>query len=91
MSFPIRPQNDKLIVRPQKMKERVSSGGIIEGKTAADLEEGMVVAVSPKIQESYNLGEIVTYPKESGKGLIANGEPHLWLTEGDIWGILEGE
>lgn len=88
MIFPIKPQNSRLIVKPNKREEQKSVGGIIKGHSDADLEEGMVVAVAPEIAEKYDLGCLVSYPREAGVGQLVNGEPHLWLQDNVVWGIV---
>jgi hypothetical protein len=84
MSFPIRPENGKLIVRPLKKKNLEKIGSIYVGQMA-DLDFGEVLAAHADTK--YQEGEIIGFPSKSGLGQIVNGEICLWLQMGEIWGV----
>lgn len=86
MSFPLQPQGDKLIVSPFKRKEEKLDSLYIPATANAQLSVGEVISVSPDLVGIKN-GDIVTYPTGTGTGQLIGGNPALWLTQRDIWGI----
>jgi hypothetical protein len=83
MSFPIHPDNGRIIVKPLKRPNTVKVKGLYVGEIA-DLDFGEVVAVDPSTK--YQPGMIVGHPKQAGIGQYANGEIYLWLNSADVWG-----
>lgn len=90
MSFPLQPTGDKLIVSPFKRKEEKLGSLHIPATANADLEVGEVLAVSPDLS-SLKQGDIVTYPSKTGVGQLINGNPCLWITQQNIWGVWDKE
>lgn len=74
----IEPVGAFLIVKPLKMDETKTEGGIIA--MDLELEKGQVLEVSNEWSDRYSIGDIILYPKDSGLTL-----PHykkqncLWI------------
>lgn len=86
MSFPIQPENNRLIVKSIKMPPQVLIGHIWTVEVA-NLSFAEVLAASK--DSNYKVGTIVGHPTLSGLGQFINGEPCLWLRADEIWGVWE--
>ena len=90
--IPVTPVGSKVIVYPlPKKEEELASGIIVAASANAELLEGEVVAVSPKLNGLYSIGDVILYAARKGVGQVFNGKPYLWLDAethlGEIWGI----
>lgn len=90
MSFPLQPQGDKLIVQPFKRKEEKLNSLVVPATANAELEVGEILAVSQDMV-GLSQGDIVTYPAKTGVGQLISGNPCLWITQRDIWGVWSKE
>ena len=88
-NFPIQPEGNRLIVNPYKRKEEKLKSLIIAATVNAELEVGEVIVAGKNT--SFQSGDIVTYPAKSGLGQFIGGNPCLWLTDTEIWGVWSKE
>lgn len=83
MSFPIQPENNRLLVKELKKPNLTKIGSLYVGEMA-DLSFGEVVAAAEATK--YEAGVIVGYPNKAGVGQYVNGGIYLWLRADEIWG-----
>lgn len=95
----IRPLNDRVVVR-RKEEEAVSAGGIVlPGSAKEKPNQGEVVAVGPGKQldngetraMSVKVGDQVVFGPYAGSNTVSvDGEELIIMTEGEIFGVIEG-
>lgn len=90
----VEPVGSFLIVKPLKMEEAKTEGGIIA--MDLELEKGEVLEVSKEWSDRYSTGDIILYPKGSGltlphykkqNCLWVNGKPST--DGGDVYAKVE--
>lgn len=86
------PEGQKIIVLPS------TESGIYETEAGIsvlqnDLIKGVVVEISPELEDRFKGGDTVIFPKGAGIGQMYKNKPHLWLNvaNGDVWGKLVNE
>lgn len=89
MSFPIQPEGNRLIVNPMRKKEEKLKSLVIPETANAELSVGEVIVASADTK--YKPTEIVTFPAKAGLGQFINGNPCLWLSADEIWGVWSKE
>ena len=91
--FPIRPNEDRVIVKPQELSDKTETGFWIPDSAKGKRRRGKVVAVGigktcpnchlphpPEIKE----GMDVSFPETAGFEEMIGGEPYIILRAGDI-------
>ncbi len=91
--FPIRPNEDRVIVRPQQVADQTEGGLWIPDNAKGKSRRGKVVAVgigksclhcglphSPEVKE----GMDVSWPESAGNEEVIGGETFLVIRAGDI-------
>lgn len=96
--MPMRPLNDRLVVRPRPAEETIGSGRLEIPDTAREKPlEGTVISVGPgllnettglRMPLDIQLGERVIYSKYAGAEFELDGETVLLLNESDILAVL---
>lgn len=90
----IRPIGNKILVRPDPIKETTIRGIIIPQSVNSQLEEATVILVSDDVAILLKEGERVLYPRAAGVEQEYDGIKYKFLTGptsrevGDIWAIL---
>ncbi len=89
INCPIQPEGNRLIVSPYKRKEEKLKSLVIPSTANADLMVGEVIVAGKDTH--YNPSDIVTFPAKAGLGQFISGNPCLWLTDTEIWGVWSKE
>lgn len=99
MSYQIEPVGNKLLVKKISAEETLETGIVLPDVNNADMERGLVVAVSQELQNRvpnpYNVGEVVLYQGKRGIAIFHNKEAHVLvdggngLEQGDVWAIIK--
>ena len=87
-----RPLSGYVLVKPDALEERTSSGLVIPDSAKRKSNLGTVVAL-PTLDDSsilpqISVGDLVAYGKYTGNDLRIGGEDYLLLREEEIFGIL---
>ncbi len=91
----VQPLDDRVLVKPQDMEEKV--GSIIIPDTAKEKPmEGEVIATGPgkigkngkRIPLEVKAGDKIMFSKYAGTEIKIEGEEHLFMNESEILGIL---
>ncbi len=91
----IKPLSDRVLVRPDEVEEKTSSGIIIPDTAKEKPQRGTVVAAGPgkvengtKIDMSVKEGDHILYGKYSGTEITLDGVEYLIMREADILGVV---
>ncbi len=90
----IKPVGNKIIVRPDPLKETTIGGIIIPQSVNSQLEEATVIRVSEDVKILLQPGERILYPRTAGVEQEYNGIKYKFLNGptlkevGDVWAIL---
>lgn len=96
-SQPIRPLDDRIVVRPEEAEEK-TRGGIVLPDTAKEKPaRGEVIAVGPgKLLDNgtrppltLKVGDRVVYGKYTGSEIKIDGVAHSILRESEVLAVLE--
>src|SRR3990170_55529 len=94
---PIKPLEDRILVRPEEGEETTASGIVIPDTAKEKPQEGTVLAVGPGkrsdntgdlIPMDVNEGDRVIYSKYGGTEIKLEGEELLILSARDVLAIL---
>ena len=94
-SHPIRPLDDRIVVRPEEAEEK-TRGGIVLPDTAKEKPTvGEVIAVGPgrtldngqRVAPEVKKGDKVVFSRYGGTEVKINGEEYLIIRESDILAI----
>ncbi len=94
---PLRPLNDRVVVKPLA-RETVTKSGIVLPDTAKEKpQEGEILAVGPgkvldngkRVTLDFQVGQHVLFAKYAGTEVKFENEEYLILRESDIMGVLE--
>lgn len=75
----LKPLGDHILVKPEKKKEHSQGGLIIPAVVNQDMEEGIVVAVSPAVQH-ISIGDKVLYQSRIGTSILIEQENYKFIT-----------
>src|SRR5699024_10805325 len=97
VSVPIKPLEDRIVVRPLEAEQTTASGLLIPNTAQEMPQEGEVVAVGPgKFDASGNrlpvdvaTGDVVIYSKFGGTEVKVSGEEYLVLNARDVLAKVE--
>ncbi len=90
----VKPVGNKIIVRPDPLKETTIRGIIIPQSVNSQLEEATVIRVSENVAVLLQEGERILYPRSAGVEQEYNGIKYKFLNGptlrdvGDVWAIL---
>ena len=92
----IKPLNDRIIVKRIKEEEKTAGGIVIPDTAKEKPQEGRVVAVGPGKWDSdgnrmaleVKKGDDIMFGKYAGTEIKIDGEPHIFMREDDILGII---
>lgn len=98
----IKPVLHRVLVKPDKLEEKTSSGIIIQHdkREEAAVEKGVVVRVGSTAYKEFGTladdqgvkpGARVTYAKYAGKVIMDGDTKYILLNDEDIVGVLEDE
>ncbi len=98
MASPIRPLNDRIIVRRMEEQEQMRGGLYIPDTAKEKPQEGEVIAVGngklletgQRIAIDLKPGDKVLFGKYAGTEVKLDGEEYLILREDDVLGVVEG-
>ncbi len=98
MASPIRPLNDRIIVRRIEEQEQMRGGLYIPDTAKEKPQEGEVIAVGngklletgQRIAIDLKPGDKVLFGKYAGTEVKLDGEEYLILREDDVLGVVEG-
>jgi len=98
MASPIRPLNDRIIVRRIEEQEQMRGGLYIPDTAKEKPQEGEVIAVGngklldsgQRIAIDLKAGDKVLFGKYAGTEIKLDGEEYLILREDDVLGVVEG-
>ena len=96
-----KPFHDRVLVRPAKLSEEVSQGGLVLPEAVAAGKKsrgGEVIAVGPglltpdgeRVPLMAEVGTTVFYGKFSGDSIVLDGEEYRILRDSDIYGAALG-
>ncbi|GBD89313.1 10 kDa chaperonin [bacterium BMS3Abin04] len=93
----IKPLADRVIVKPDEVKEVTKSGIVLPDTSKEKPIEGIVVAAGPGkvtdegklINMSVKVGDKVLYGKYSGTEIKLDDDEYLIMREEDIFGIVK--
>lgn len=90
----VQPIGNKIIVRPDPLKETTIRGIIIPQSVNSQLEEATVIKVSEDVASLLREGDRILYPRAAGVEQEYNGIKYKFLNgptsreTGDVWAIL---
>lgn len=82
-----KPLKDRVLVEPQEVEEKTSSGIIIPDSAKEKPQKGNVVAVGDGKKDepmSVKKGDVVVYGKYAGTEITIEGKDYLIMREDDI-------
>jgi chaperonin GroES len=86
------PFQDRVIISKTKPEEKSPGGIILPAGAIEDPNEGVVVAIGPKVGNSENstfpypqIGDYVRFGDYSGNPITVDGEEYLIMREGDVF------
>jgi chaperonin GroES len=93
----LRPLEDKILVKRDKVQDEVSSSGLIITSTKEVSNEGIVIAVGPgiilqdgsKITPDVKPGDKVVFSQYGGTEITHDGEELLLITIRDLFAVVE--
>ena len=97
MSVPIKPLEDKIVVKAIEAELTTPSGLVIPDTAKEKPQEGTVVAVRPgrwdeggtkRIPLDVSEGDVVVYSKYGGTEIKYNGEEYLILSARDVLAVV---
>ena len=91
MSFPIRPEGDRIIVAMIPKKDEKVGNIIIPGVANSDIAYGYVKAIGNEIAHKYKDGDVVIYAARAGVSQLINGQECIWISLQNVWGWFSGE
>jgi chaperonin GroES len=94
---PIRPLEDKIVVKTVLPETTTKSGLVIPDTAAEKPQEGEVIAVGPgkvsdngeRIPVDVKVGEFVLYSKYGGTEVKYDGEEYLILSARDVLAVVD--
>lgn len=89
MSYNLRPIGDRLVVQSQTEEEKTQSGLILSSEPKENPNMGLVIAVSPEIEDAISVGSKIVYSKHVGTVVKLGTETFLILRLNDVLGIVE--
>lgn len=93
----LKPLEDKIIVKREKLAEEKSTSGLIIASNKEVSNEGIVIAVGPgitlqdgsKITPDVKPGDKVIFSQFGGTEVTHNGEDYLIITIRDLFAVVE--
>ncbi|MFN8077733.1 MAG: co-chaperone GroES [Kineosporiaceae bacterium] len=98
MSVPIKPFEDRVVVKPLDAEKTTASGLVIPDTAKEKPQEGEVLAIGPgrfddkgekRIPLDVKVGDTVLYSKYGGTEVKLGGEEYLILSARDLLAVLE--
>ena len=97
MSVPIKPLEDKLVLKAAEAETKTASGLVIPDSAKEKPQEGEVLAVGPgRVSDNgtrqpvdVKVGDRVLYSKYGGTEVKYDGEDYLILSAHDVLAVLE--
>ncbi len=98
MSVPIKPFEDRVVVKPLDAEKTTASGLVIPDTAKEKPQEGEVLAIGPgrfddkgekRIPLDVKVGDVVLYSKYGGTEVKLGGEEYLILSARDLLAVLE--
>jgi len=94
----IRPLHDRVVVRRVEEETKTAGGIVLPGSAAEKPSQGEVLAVGPgRVTENGDVrsldvkaGDKVIFGQYAGSTVKIDGEELLIMSEGEIFGVLEG-
>ncbi len=94
----IRPLQDRVVVRRTEEETTTSGGIVLPGSAAEKPAQGEVLAVGPgkRLEDGSSqpvdvkVGDTVVFGKYSSNTIKVGDEELLILSEGEIYGVIEG-
>jgi len=94
----IRPLHDRVVVRRVEEETKTAGGIVLPDSAAEKPSQGEVLAVGPgKVLDSgdtraldVKVGDKILFGQYAGSTVKVDGEELLILSEGEIFGVLEG-
>lgn len=94
----IRPLHDRVVVRRVEEETKTAGGIVLPDSAAEKPSQGEVLAVGPgKVLDSgdvraldVKVGDKVLFGQYAGSTVKVDGEELLILSEGEIFGVMEG-
>ncbi|MDZ7670212.1 MAG: co-chaperone GroES [Gammaproteobacteria bacterium] len=94
----IRPLHDRVVVRRVEEETKTAGGIVLPDSAAEKPSQGEVLAVGPgKVLDSgdvraldIKVGDKVLFGQYAGSTVKVDGEELLILSEGEIFGVMEG-
>jgi chaperonin GroES len=83
------PIGDRVVVLPARAQLRSAGGLILSTKVHNEQEQGIVLAVGPKITSGVYAGQRVVFPKGQHQKTTLDGQELLVLRDGDLMAVLE--
>jgi chaperonin GroES len=94
----IRPLHDRVVVRRVEEETKTAGGIVLPDSAAEKPSQGEVLAIGPgKVLDSgdtraldVKVGDKILFGQYAGSTVKVDGEELLILSEGEIFGVLEG-
>ncbi len=94
----IRPLHDRIVVRRKEEETKTSGGIVLPGSAKEKPSQGEVLAVgNGRLLDNGDLrpldlkaGDVVVFGQYAGSTIKIDGEELLILSEGDVFGVVEG-
>ncbi len=95
--MPIRPLNDRLIVKRNEPETTTASGIVLPGASGEKPEQGEVIAVGPGkrndkgdfVALNVKAGDQILFGKYSGQTVKLDGQELLVIREEDVLAVIE--